>query len=161
MVARHGGAARRPLELSTDWYMLATGRPRALAANLEQKGWAWPAALPKSSWGPRAWYWLHVTAINYPPSPTPVDARIAESRIWGFVTHLPCASCRDHATQFVRQRPPSLESTYALQAWVWRFHNAVNLRLGKPLIPYEEYLRLYADEICWADWTGECGAALL
>lgn len=127
--------------------------------DLEQKGWAWPA-LPKREWGPRGWNWLHVTAINYPPSPTLTDARVAFRRIWTFVSHLPCAECRNHATRFVRQNPPNLASTYALQAWVWKFHNAVNLRLGNPLIPYEEYQRLYADEICWANWSSGCDIPL-
>jgi hypothetical protein len=101
-----------------------------------------------------------VTAINYPPNPTTVDARVAFRRIWTFVSRLPCAECRDHATRFVLQNPPNLASTYALQAWVWKFHNAVNLRLGKPLIPYEEYQRLYADEICWANWSSGCSISL-
>lgn len=123
--------------------------------NFEQKGWAWPA-LPKNEWGPKGWNWLHVLAINYPPAPTRVDARVALHRIWKFVTHLPCTECRGHATRFFRENPPSLASTFSLQAWVWKFHNAVNLRLKKPLVSYAEYQRLYADEICWANWGGAC-----
>jgi hypothetical protein len=114
--------------------------------DLERKGWAWPA-LPKWVWGPRGWYWLHTAAIGYPARPTRDDARVAFRRIWAFVTHLPCAECRGHATRYVLRRPPNLASTDALQAWVWGFHNAVNRRLGRPAVSYEEYRRLYADEI--------------
>ena len=123
--------------------------------NLEHNGWAWPR-IPKWEWGPRGWKWLHVTAINYPLKPTLTDASIAHRRIWNFVANLPCPECRDHATRFFHQRPPVLLSAGDLQVWVWRFHNAVNLRLGKPLASYGDYLRLYADEICWANWGGQC-----
>jgi hypothetical protein len=124
--------------------------------NIEQEGWAWPN-LPKKEWGPRGWNWLHVTAINYPLSPTPVDARTALRRIWDFVTHLPCRECREHSTRFVLQNPPNLASAHALEGWVWNFHNTVNYRLGKAFVPYEEYQRIYADEICWANWSSGCG----
>lgn len=117
--------------------------------DLELRSWTWPA-LPKGEWGPRGWNWLHVVAISYPLHPTSTDARIAFRRIWSFVSHLPCAVCRIHATRFVLRNPPNLASTDALQVWAWGFHNAVNLRLGKPSIPYAEYQRLYACEILWA-----------
>ncbi len=128
--------------------------------SLEQKGWVWPA-MPKQEWGPQGWHWIHALAINYPPlSPTATDARAAFWRIWNFVTHLPCEECRMHATQYVLQNPPRLTTSRAFQAWVWRFHNDVNRRLGKRHIPYEEYLRLYNNEICWANWIVGCRVAI-
>lgn len=114
--------------------------------------WIWPR-VPKGTWGPRAWNWLHVTAINYPREPTLADARRAFRRIWNFVSNLPCAECREHAVRHVIRSPPTLTDSDALQAWVWRFHNVVNACLGKRLVSYEEYRRLYADEICWANWS--------
>lgn len=126
-----------------------------LSAQQAVEVWRWPN-VPKGKWGPRGWNWLHVTAINYPQDPTLAEARLAFRRIWNFITHLPCAECRAHAVQFVLRHPPDLSSTFGLQAWVWRFHNAVNYRLGKRVIPYEEYLAVYADEICWADWQEGC-----
>ena len=116
--------------------------------NLER--WLWPPQ-PKNAWGPRAWDWLHTIACIYPVIPTSPDVRIASQRIWNFINHLPCAECRSHAVNYVRQTPPTLESTYALQSWVWSFHNYVNYRLGKPIVSYDEYQRLYADEICAAN----------
>jgi len=116
----------------------------------ERNGWSWPA-LPKREWGPRGWNWLHITAINYPLRPSLADARSNFRRIWSFVTHLPCIECRAHAVRFVLQNPPSLASTYTLQSWVWKFHNETNIRLGKPFISYEEYQRIYADELCWSN----------
>ncbi len=112
---------------------------------------AWPR-MPKQDWGPRGWNWLHQLAINYPRrAPTREEARLAFRRIWTFVTHLPCEECRRHATAYVVKYPPNLRSTVELQSWAWEFHNAVNRRLGKPEMSYDDYLRTYAEEIHWAN----------
>lgn len=95
-------------------------------------------------------------AINYPATPSTVDARTAVKRIWNFVSNLPCDECKFHAIRFVMQSPPALESTYSMQTWAWKFHNSVNARLGKPVISYTKYQHLYSDEICWASWGVNC-----
>ena len=117
--------------------------------------WVWPPS-PKKTWGPRGWNWLHVLAISYPAAPTLEEGRVAFRRIWNFVNNLPCPECRYHATRYVFQHPPDLSGTYALQSWVWEFHNAVNRRLGKKEISYSEYLAVYSNEICWANWSEGC-----
>jgi hypothetical protein len=103
--------------------------------------------VPKSEWGPPKWAWLHRTTISYPAAPTPGVARATHRRIWAFVSRLPCAVCRDHAIRYLQRHPPDLASTDALQTWAWRFHNAVNARLGKQLVSFDEYRVLYADDI--------------
>jgi hypothetical protein len=118
---------------------------------MSETHWKW-SNVPKTAWGPRGWHWLHVTAINYSQEPTLHDARETFNRIWRFVTQLPCVECRTHAVAYVREHPPNLKDTHALQSWVWRFHNAVNLRLKKPVFPFEAYQQLYSDEIEWASW---------
>lgn len=105
--------------------------------------WRWPRG-PPSSWGPPAWGWLHREAIAYPQAPTFADGQLAFRRIWAFVAQLPCARCRSHAIQYILARPPDLASSKKLQEWMWRFHNAVNARLGKPLMPYCRYEALYS-----------------
>ena len=112
--------------------------------------------MTKDQWGPRGWDWLHTTAIGYAHEPTDLEKRAMFYRIWNFVSHLPCAECRGHATRYVAAAPPDLGDTYALQAWAWKFHNAVNARLGKRLVSYEEYQRLYADQLCWTEWGPGC-----
>jgi hypothetical protein len=114
----------------------------------------------KEEWGPRGWRWLHVTAIGYPLRPTPGEARAAAERISGFVGHIPCPECRGHAARYVRRRPLALENSDSLQVWAWRFHNAVNARLGKPLVSFDAYRAAYARELCWASGDpAACGAA--
>jgi mitochondrial FAD-linked sulfhydryl oxidase len=112
--------------------------------------WIWPP-LAKNEWGPRGWNWLHTVACQYPAKPTSANVRMTSQRIWNFINHLPCAECRVHATEYIRGHPPTLESTYSLQSWAWTFHNYVNRRLGKPTISYDEYQKLYSDEICNAN----------
>jgi hypothetical protein len=129
---------------------------------IEASGWKWPGVVPlrravspssrivplsKSEWGPPAWGWLHTLAISYPEVATAADAATARARIAFFLGNLPCGECRSHAAVFVAARPPFLGSSLALQAWVWSFHNNVNRRVGKPTITYDEYRRLYAEEI--------------
>ena len=110
--------------------------------DLEQTGWAWPPQIAIGVWGPRGWAWIHRVAIDYPQIPTTENARITFRRIWSFVSNLPCAECKNHATSYVLQHPPTLASTNTLQEWVWRFHNLTNRRLGKPFTSYENYRRL-------------------
>lgn len=111
--------------------------------DLERTGWKWPPQIAIWDWGPHGWNWIHTVAIRYPLNPTTEDARVAFRRIWNFASRLPCAECRDHATSYILQRPPSLASTHSLQEWVWRFHNATNLRLGKPFTTAAAYRSAY------------------
>ena len=49
---------------------------------------------------------------------------------------LPCKICRNHAIEYIRDNPPELTANPFY--WSWQFHNAVNLRKGKPLMSYED-----------------------
>jgi len=60
---------------------------------------------------------------------------------------LPCIICRNHATQYLRDHPPEEALQLTLQAksggdnafrWSWKFHNEVNERKGKLIMPYDE-----------------------
>ena len=117
--------------------------------------WIRPNA-SKKQWGPKKWDRLHKIAIGYPRRPSPADARVAYRSIWALVVNLPCAECREHAARYVTRNPPDLANTETLQIWAWRFHNAVNARLGKRLVSYWEYLRLYANEL----WEANCRDSL-
>ena len=117
--------------------------------------WVWPN-VPKGTWGPKGWNWLHVTAINYPQRARRTDAKAAFRRVWNFVSNLPCIECRQHATQYVLSHPPNLAGSESFQDWAWQFHNDVNDRLGKTLITRDEYRQLYANELCWANWGVGC-----
>ena len=102
---------------------------------------------PPEVWGRNAWGWLHGLAISYPLKPTAADARLAADLLKKFFRAIPCPLCHVHIREHVMQFPPELASGQAFQLWVWKFHNAVNRRLRKPLIDLTEYLLAYDDEI--------------
>lgn len=54
---------------------------------------------------------------------------------------LPCAKCRHHATKYIHDNPP--EQSPNVFIWTWEFHNAVNGRLGKPIMPYSTAAAMY------------------
>lgn len=107
----------------------------------------WPANLTVPEWGRRGWNWLHTEAIRYPEAPSRRQGLEAWARLAGFMRRIRCVRCRTHATAWIGTHPPDLRSTHSYQSWVWEFHNAVNRRLSKPEVSYDEYRRLYADEL--------------
>ena len=113
--------------------------------SLERAGWAWPGGQSKNQWGQLGWHWLHTNAAQFPARPTPHDVFVMHTRLWRFITNLPCIDCRGHATKYVHDHPPPLTSgAAAFQQWAWAFHNTVNARLGKRTITFPESQRFYA-----------------
>ena len=107
----------------------------------------------KCDWGPRGWYWLHAQAIDYPADPSKQNRITTHTRFWEFVQTLPCPECRRHATDYVRAYPIDLADTMSFQTWAWRFHNAVNRRLGKLLMDAASYRAAYAEEMSRCYWS--------
>lgn len=107
---------------------------------------------PKNEWGPRGWAWLHSEAIAFPANPTNSERVEMFTRFWSFVTTLPCEECRGHATAYSRKYPPDFSGSAGFQTWAWRFHNAVNKRLGHGLMIAEDYRKTYAEEISKKNW---------
>jgi hypothetical protein len=106
----------------------------------------------KDVWGPQAWQWLHEQSIQYPSQPSSAMKAAAHAQFWSFIHGLPCAECRIHATQYAQDYPPDFSSGERFQTWSWRFHNAVNYRLGKPIMDAREYRNQYADVIARSYW---------
>lgn len=115
---------------------------------------------PKWVWGPRRWYRLHLLAIGLCPQPSPEQKRDALRRLWEEVRDLPCQECKGHAARYLLAHPPTLESGNAAERWVFDFHNAVNARVGNPLLSWEDYKSLYAQERALADCGVGCRRAL-
>ena len=120
-----------------------------------------PAPMPKAEWGPIGWAWLHTEAINYPAAPSHRDRVEAYRRFWSFIKTLPCFECRTHSIEYIRAHPPNFVGTESYQDWAWRFHNAVNYRLKKPLMSREEYYATYRPDSGGAESHYERYRALL
>lgn len=54
---------------------------------------------------------------------------------------LPCEECREHMTKYLKENSPG--DAENMFTWSWKFHNAVNSRLGKGEMSIEEAQGLY------------------
>lgn len=91
-------------------------------------------------WGPYYWGALHLAALGCP------DVQVLRTFIECYKTVLPCLSCRAHFTQVLDENPiPDSPDPMAIFKWSVDVHNIVNVRLGKPVIEYEEALAIWTD----------------
>lgn len=94
------------------------------------------------TFGPGLWFSIHLLALN---------AEDANSKkyfikyIQMLCDNIKCSKCKNHLIDYVEKNPP--EDCWGITPkidektkctgmfyWSWKFHNAVNLRLDKPVI---------------------------
>jgi hypothetical protein len=103
---------------------------------------------PKRVWGPKWWYTLHTYAIEYPDAVSSLsDQQRHYAEIMSIINNLPCGKCQRHALQHISANPPNMRGSAELQAWLFNFHNAVNIRLKKACFTIQEYQAKFADEL--------------
>ncbi len=93
--------------------------------------------------GPGIWFTLHSNASW---ADTIDRKRCVIDQIKHLQVNFPCNECKVHFGEYIRTHP--LESTLndnpeSLFAWTVAFHNAVNLRLRKSQVSYEDAKKLY------------------
>lgn len=96
-------------------------------------------------WGPSAWSTIHTTALFADSTKKYTDFQVFIS---GLSELLPCSSCREDFTLYVKRNPvtaPAFE-------WTVRLHNHVNKKLGKTEFTVETARSAWAFESC----TQEC-----
>lgn len=99
-----------------------------------------------SVWGPCVWRGaVHMIALGYPESPTPIDKTTYKayySELWKV---LPCGKCSVNYKRHLEELPIDgfLGSKMKLFEWTVRLHNIVNRELGKPEHTVETALRMY------------------
>ncbi len=92
-------------------------------------------------WGHHAWATMHATAYGYPSIPTTTERAHADHFFASIGAMLPCATCRHHYAEILRDHPPDTRSRASLMQWVFSTHNKVNAKLGRPLMsPNSFYL---------------------
>lgn len=99
---------------------------------------------PKTHWGPALWSFLHtITVIDHEESSvrhTQVDSVLMILQT--LVT--PCYKCTKHWKEFMESLSElNIYDRMALFHAVWAFHNTVNVKLGKPEIPYDAAVRTW------------------
>lgn len=101
---------------------------------------------PKLS-GPPLWYIIHSTSFS---------AREMES-IQSFIltmknicNNFPCKHCKGHCQDYIKKHPIEKEIDTVINGkrlgmflWSWKFHNAVNQRLNKPIVNFETAYKMY------------------
>ena len=70
--------------------------------------------------------------------------------------HFPCVVCRGHCSEYIKNHPMeeylgvtvkmgTETRALGLFIWTWKFHNAVNIRLRKPLMSWDTAYSLYSE----------------
>lgn len=98
-----------------------------------------------SLWGSHGWIFLHTITMNYPNNPTPNDKLIYGNFFKSLSTILPCAKCAHNYSLHLQEYPidDALESKDSLVNWLIDIHNEVNETLQKPILSYDEVMKLY------------------
>jgi hypothetical protein len=98
-------------------------------------------------WGPPLWHTLHTISFNYPVAPCVSTKNDYRQFVLSLRHVLPCGKCRDNLSKNLEAVPltdTDLESRDAFSRWMHRFHDHVNVMLGKPRGPgYEEIRERY------------------
>ncbi len=97
--------------------------------------------------GPPVWFTYHNMAIHYPDEPTETQKNMMKGVIRGIPIMLPCKSCFMHASEYINSHISNLDLIVSNRNNLFKFfvdfHNMVNERKHKPIISYEEAIRLY------------------
>ena len=102
------------------------------------------------------WIALHTMGAHASRYPVDYDSFVKYATL--LIMELPCVECRSHAAVYIREHPINNASHPFM--WTWDFHNAVNKRIGNPVMKYEDAIAIFFGrdytKICAeADCTGE------
>jgi len=99
-------------------------------------------------WGPSGWRFMHYVALGFPDEPTERD-RMSYKRFYeSLVDVLPCQGCANHYKENIANVPidDHLKDRDSLLRWTFDIHNEVNKLKGKPILSYEDALKLYTQK---------------
>lgn len=98
-----------------------------------------PHAQP-NVWGTHAWSFLHCVVMTYPNRPSLEQQANMTVFLHSLGNVLPCKLCRKNFRKYISNHPIQVQSKTKLRDWVIDLHNAINQRLGKPILSHEEAL---------------------
>lgn len=123
---------------SSVWYSVDREQPLPDWVKNARKPWCF---------GLRWWAFLHSLCLAFGEFPTTGERQSFLDLAHRVIQHIPCMSCRRHATEYMQAHPPDMHNQRTFFTWAWRFHNAVNERLGKEYVPFDEALRIAASAL--------------
>jgi len=93
-------------------------------------------------WAHVAWAQIHARSDGMPDWPTKEEDHAFQNWLWDMADSLQCQDpCGKEMRKYLRANLPYLQyHNRGASRWGVDFHNHVNQRLGKPLLPYEEYV---------------------
>ena len=112
-----------------------------------------------SLWGTHGWKFIHAITFAYDTAPTREERRQMFTFLVSVGSVLPCKRCRRHYNAYIHSHLPSpdapaLRGRHELSSFVVDLHNDVNIRLGRPVVPYAEVRRMYEEESAEFQWVG-------
>jgi FAD-linked sulfhydryl oxidase len=81
----------------------------------------------------------------YPDRPTPGQQTRMASFLNNFASFYPCPPCAEHLQSHIESHPPPTQTRSALSLFLCRYHNSVNVRLGKKQFDCERYDERWRD----------------
>jgi FAD-linked sulfhydryl oxidase len=97
-------------------------------------------------WGPKAWDFMHAVTFAYPSeAPSEEDKQNIIQFFDSIGNCLPCAKCRFHFKEMLKKWPVPTFNREELTKWLVDRHNDVNVRLGKPVYPYDFVKKRHQD----------------
>ena len=104
----------------------------------------------KEIWGNNLWTYLHYSAMNYPDQPSAQEVEDMKNWLCALSTTIPCAECKKHYRGYIEKSKPQLDNICSNKDNLFRFlfelHNKVNARLGKPVLTYEQAVKMYEND---------------
>lgn len=88
-------------------------------------------------WGPHVWAAIHLIALGSPEKFDSASASGYKVFIQNLPYVIPCNTCREHFLEYLTKSPPAFTGRAEFFEWTVKFHNAVNVRLGKPVVELE------------------------
>lgn len=98
--------------------------------------------------GPIIWHQMQIICSN---AIDDVKIKEAINYIRTTANNFFCDECGIHFRKEIERNPPERYSRLkdengryvGLAKWIWEMHNKVNVRLGKPIMPWETFVRIY------------------
>jgi hypothetical protein len=110
--------------------------------------------------GPGSWFVIHTTA-RY--ADTIQKKRDFSGFMKRFCEEFRCKECSGHCQKYIKDHP--IEPYFNLRSphgeeigcfkWTWKFHNAVNNRLGKPIVDFQTAYDMYFE---WKGSNNVCSS---
>ena len=102
--------------------------------------------------GPGIWYMLHSLAID---SETNNDYDFFVKLLTKTVNNLGCKYCKKHGLEYLSRNNPNLiNKNLTPSQYINKFHNTVNIRLGKPIYSLDKSREMFKN-ICKSCEIGE------